>query len=467
MKKCIYSIVMIIVGIIFTTDVKAFDIDYGIYCQYGEYFFLYSGTSREDIFYLNQNFDGGEFSDVPSLGISIEANRPGISLFEFAENADGVKYQPELQWLQNNGLLDSEGNFTCPTNPFGTTLGTFTKKECGASGCFIVDVPTSYESYTCNYKSSSGNQNLIIDYSYNETYINGKWDITYPDGTMKTFIGTEINGNFMPSSDCADIYYIPSEKRIQIALPANEGISNNPTLAGLCEKYQISEIEHYCSGDCQYAEMVCSTDDYKTVSCGGSTAIPAALPTFIRNIVNIIKIGVPIILIIMGMLDFGRAMMSNGEKEMKESQNRFVKRLIGAVAVFLVVAITQLIFNLIGTDSTNEMAACINCFLNNKCSVQVPATQTSKTACYQCTSDSTKYLWTSSNPGATSVCPGGYNYVNLSEEECKSKYMTYSCYQCNGNSNIYSWTTNSGSDDACPSGYHIRTDKTTKGSCKA
>ena len=110
-----------------------------------------------------------------------------------------------------------------------------------------------------------------------------------------------------------------------------------------------------------------NTTSVKSVSCGSVTDIPAALPVFIKNIVNIIKIVVPIILIIMGMLDFSKAVVANDEKVMKEAQNKFIKRIIAAIVVFLVVAITQFIFNIVGTNDTNEMAACIDCFINGSC----------------------------------------------------------------------------------------------------
>ena len=110
-----------------------------------------------------------------------------------------------------------------------------------------------------------------------------------------------------------------------------------------------------------------SVSQISTKSCGTSTEIPAALPTFIHNIINIVKIIVPVMLVILGMLDFGKAVTSNDEKTMKESQNKFIKRIIGAIAIFLVVAVTQFIFNIIGNKNTNEIVSCINCFVNDNC----------------------------------------------------------------------------------------------------
>lgn len=103
------------------------------------------------------------------------------------------------------------------------------------------------------------------------------------------------------------------------------------------------------------------------VKCGLSTGIPSALPVFSTNLINLVKIMVPILLIILGMIDFAKAVISNDEKQMKDSQNKFIKRIMGALAVFLVVGVTQFIFKLIGENSTNAMASCIDCFVNNVC----------------------------------------------------------------------------------------------------
>ena len=97
--------------------------------------------------------------------------------------------------------------------------------------------------------------------------------------------------------------------------------------------------------------------------------IPMALPIFISNIIKLFKIIVPIVLILMGMIDFTRAVISSDEKQMKESQSRFIRRILAAVIIFFVVAIVQFAFNAIGADNDN-IVGCINCFVNGNCGNQ-------------------------------------------------------------------------------------------------
>ena len=68
----------------------------------------------------------------------------------------------------------------------------------------------------------------------------------------------------------------------------------------------------------------------------------------------ILQIGIPIILIVLGMIDLGKAVMAGKEDEMKKAQSALLKRCIYAVAVFFVVTIVTLIFNLFATSGATK-----------------------------------------------------------------------------------------------------------------
>lgn len=100
------------------------------------------------------------------------------------------------------------------------------------------------------------------------------------------------------------------------------------------------------------------------ITCGG-IVVDAMLPNFVSLLVTLIKIGVPVILIIFGMLDLGKAVMANKEDEIKKGQQTFIKRAIAAILVFLVVAIVQLVFGLlVKAGSTDNPMQCVSCFIN-------------------------------------------------------------------------------------------------------
>lgn len=110
------------------------------------------------------------------------------------------------------------------------------------------------------------------------------------------------------------------------------------------------------------------------VSCGDGalTNVPQQLPMFVRNLIWLIQILTPVILIGLGIYDFIKAIMASDEKIMKESQNRFIKRIIAAVLIFLVVAIVKFVFSLI--PNSTDVLSCIPCFISDADSCSEPYT---------------------------------------------------------------------------------------------
>lgn len=75
---------------------------------------------------------------------------------------------------------------------------------------------------------------------------------------------------------------------------------------------------------------------------------------FIKAILQIIQLGIPIILIVMGSIDLGKAVLSSDDKEIKGATSKLIKRAIAAVAVFFVTTIVTLLMNLFASSGANE-----------------------------------------------------------------------------------------------------------------
>lgn len=73
----------------------------------------------------------------------------------------------------------------------------------------------------------------------------------------------------------------------------------------------------------------------------------------VKAVLNIIWIGVPIILIIMGTLDLAKAVATNDDKVMKEATSKLAKRAAYAVGVFFVVLGVKFVMNTVSTNMTN------------------------------------------------------------------------------------------------------------------
>lgn len=102
----------------------------------------------------------------------------------------------------------------------------------------------------------------------------------------------------------------------------------------------------------------------------------AVIPKLTSTVVSIIQWVIPVILIVLGMMDLGKAVTSNDEKQMKEAQKTLIKRVIYAVLVLFIVAIVRFVFSALAPDSaggidsdtpSSSISGCIDCFINNNC----------------------------------------------------------------------------------------------------
>jgi len=74
-----------------------------------------------------------------------------------------------------------------------------------------------------------------------------------------------------------------------------------------------------------------------------------------NGVIPLIQLGIPIILILLGMLDLGKAVMASKEDEIKSAQKLLIKRCIYAIAIFFVVLIVQLVFGLLSNTGDKDI----------------------------------------------------------------------------------------------------------------
>ena len=113
--------------------------------------------------------------------------------------------------------------------------------------------------------------------------------------------------------------------------------------------------------------LACSTECQKIYP--GTTGIPPQIVTIIGAIVFAIKVIIPVLLIIFGMLDLGKAIIAQKEDEIKKGQQTFLKRLLTAAIVFFVVILTQFIVDLVGGEDSganDSVWSCVDCIIKGK-----------------------------------------------------------------------------------------------------
>lgn len=117
-----------------------------------------------------------------------------------------------------------------------------------------------------------------------------------------------------------------------------------------------------------YANPVLAANIYSCNSSIKGAMIDSKIPELVSTIITVIKIAVPVLLVIFGMLDLMKGIIASKEEEIKKGRQIFIKRLIAGALVFLVFTIVQLIIGFVADekDKTNMMT-CVECFINGDC----------------------------------------------------------------------------------------------------
>ncbi len=93
-------------------------------------------------------------------------------------------------------------------------------------------------------------------------------------------------------------------------------------------------------------------------SCGGLLPIVRVIK---KGLFPLVQLGIPIILIILGTIDLGKAVIASDEKEVKAAQSRLIKRFIYAALVFFIVTLVSVLMNMVaqgGEGNTSSWESC-------------------------------------------------------------------------------------------------------------
>jgi len=115
--------------------------------------------------------------------------------------------------------------------------------------------------------------------------------------------------------------------------------------------------------------MVCIPSVYATNINGcetllGNVAIDVKIPNTVHKIIVAIKIAVPVLLVIFGMIDLFKGIMAQKEDEIKKGQQIFIKRIIAAVIIFFIIQVVQFLISFVTDNSESDIWKCANCFIN-------------------------------------------------------------------------------------------------------
>lgn len=168
----------------------------------------------------------------------------------------------------------------------------------------------------------------------------------------------------------------------------------------------------------------------KCITCGEVNTIPASIPTFSRNVINLVQVLVPAIIVIMGIVTFLKALVSGEDKALSQARTHFIRMILVGIAILLIVTIIKLVFSFAAkSDDVNSIMKCISCFTTdeNACNITTCPERNSGTA-------------TPSSSGGTNNGESSNNVPNSTTKKC-GDYGTAG--ECNSDpENDCKWSTN-------------------------
>lgn len=149
-----------------------------------------------------------------------------------------------------------------------------------------------------------------------------------------------------------------------------------------------------------FALVICSIPNIVFASeyllCGENRKIPLALATVLSIAVTIVKIFIPILLVIGGMISFFKATVSGKvDDELKKAKDKLFNSIIAAVIIFFIVSITSAVVSFAVGRKTDAMS-CVECLIKPD-------------SCPKETSD------------GDVICPGLFSDQDKYDKDCKPK----------------------------------------------
>lgn len=85
----------------------------------------------------------------------------------------------------------------------------------------------------------------------------------------------------------------------------------------------------------------------------GGEPVPDFIIKTVAYIIEFIRIGVPLLLVIFGMVDLAKAVVAKEDKDMKKYQMLFLRKLLAGALVFFVISVTTFMLRVIDSAETD------------------------------------------------------------------------------------------------------------------
>lgn len=350
-------------GIAINENESENDNTFSLYCSYsGHYYILIDRASTDD----NGNIES-------NTGLIEEASDATLKKYSFMDsegNLDCPKYV--VVDRKTSSVINFTNDLINDTTKFHYSLN---KEESSCTGkCTNNQTNIEKPKFNCFYLSQNSDKKIDVSRDEDE----GKVYITFPDGTKEAT-------SYPLTETCQDFYFNTKTKQIKIARYDYLGnITDLQTYDPAMYKFicgssreNQKEVEYFCAEGCNYpnnAKIDCK-DVSDTINKGNIDLEEMCNISGVKNTLRffgylllIVKILVPVLLIVLGVIDFSKALLSSNNDSLQKAASSLLMRIIAGVAIFLIPTIVNFIFKSIISNGTNYYNDCRVCiFEPNHC----------------------------------------------------------------------------------------------------
>lgn len=363
------------------------------------------GNAYITIYY---NFDSNNFSVGIWSGLSGDGKRPYLKTGSFSKvfskSGTNVFVQPSMGLNENNFVCPAHGYYDVDSWAGGNEIcfdsdGSWCAKEAKSAGTRFGN---SSENFISDEKDEDFKEQ--VDYYFNnlmyndisyEDFKNGKYQSAedlFEKVFLEDFKKNYLNGNDIPQFVYNSASYQNGVKSVKKHFDA---------LKESWEDELKKELDEGTISESEYNKVVGNLNDidknfeevgnkYKEeidtigakkealevtpvdICSSNNTSLKAF--QVVGYILMIIKIVVPLILIVLGSIDFAKAAISGDDESTKKSAVMFMKRILIGLIIFFIPTVIDFLLSLVNgvSDVAKQYENCSNCLLNpnnsSKCS---------------------------------------------------------------------------------------------------
>ena len=321
---------------------------------------------------LNVDFEVDESNQTVSF-LDKRSSRNAYYIFSVMDFEMGEDYSPS-NYVENQKTLVNKLHGTCPNYIFVCKGNNYSSLEATTESSIVFGYSVVFDP---QYQTSAINFNgIVYRYDYTGTHtleeaqknidsyveFNGRNECFTVD--IYSSSNNNVSDRYGSSCDFVNYYLNGSDTEEKIDFYYSKCIDGD---RNACDRYNYNKnvIRNYCYSTLQFTNYnnpcidVCTNDVSKkfeqleATSNVKSCHLSDKIINFAANILKWGKYFAPVLVIILSILDFIKAIAAQKDEDMKKAQERFIKRLIAAVLLFMLPLIIYFVldkFNLINDD---------------------------------------------------------------------------------------------------------------------